>query len=95
MTYSQERIDAYAQLDTAIENCVDVFESFDEGELPIGYVVIVVGARLVNEEFDDHCPHHDDDEDMVSRFTTFTKRGQMPVVTRGAVESYLDRFRRA
>lgn len=93
MTYTPERTAAYDALDAAVNQCVEAFDAFGKGGIPVGYVVLVAGAIPVTEDDEDYSPD-DDDQEMRSLYTFFPKRGQMPVVTRGLVENYRDRFAR-
>lgn len=94
MPYSQEKIDAMAKLDAAIEDCIKAFDSLDGSALLTGYTVIICATRFLDKDLDEECYEEtDDDIEQVSNYAAFTKRGQPPVITRGMVEGYLDRWR--
>lgn len=89
---SPEKIAAQRQLENAIENMVDVFGSFSRGEIQVGWVLVVCGARQVSKEYDEY-DDETDDEEMVSRYCGFTPRSQQPTMSRGMMEAHLDRYR--
>ena len=83
---------AQKQLEEAIEALTKVDETFPDGEVLVGYTLIVCGTRYTSPELDEDYEDAEED-DMVSLYAGFVRPGQHPALTRGMVESYLDRFR--
>ena len=92
MGQTPEQKAAYRKLEETIEELVVSYNSFDQGEIPVGFVLILCGVRSMSQEHDDDY-EDGDEEELVSRFAAFPKIGQMPVITRGILESYMDRWR--
>lgn len=95
MPLSPERAAAYAKLEEAIEGVIAANNAFDEGQIPIGFVLIVAGVRPMDPVLDIECfdPDDGDEEQFVSSHRAFCKRGQLPHTTRGIIEAYLDLWR--
>lgn len=88
-----EKQSAYKKLDAVVDELLESFNSFDQGEIPVGYVLLVAGVRPMSEEYDGEDFDPGDEKELVSRYVAFPKESQMPVITRGIIESYRDRWR--
>lgn len=94
VTITAQRAAAHEALEGAVHQMLAAYGAFDEGQMVVGYVLVVGGARLMNADLDDGFDADDGDEDeLVSSMRAFARRGQQPIVTRGLVENYLDRWR--
>lgn len=69
--------------------------TFPDGEVMVGYTLIVCGTRYASPDLDEGCYEDGEEDDMVSLYAGFVRLGQQPALTRGMVESYLDNFRNA
>ena len=88
----EERRKAILNLEEAIQKCIDTYGSFENGEIFTDFVVIASGYRLYSPELDEDYEEGDDDLS-VNHFSVYTRRGQSPMMSRGLLESALDRFR--
>ena len=84
---------AYKKLEAVVDELLESYGSFDQGEIPVGFVLLVAGVRPMSEEYDGEDFDPGDEKELVSRYVAFPKESQMPVITRGIVESYSDRWR--
>jgi hypothetical protein len=84
VTLSDEKAAAQEQLEIALER-MEALSDRGADEFITGWVLVVCGSS-----FD---PDDEDEQGMLSTFRAYTKRGQMPVLSRGIVECWLDRFR--
>lgn len=95
MAYSPEKAAAYEKVEEAINDLLESFGTFEEGEFLTGWTIVVSGVRMVTEsDYDEDGPDETDDENnVISRYTYFRRRGQDPTMTRGMVEELLDMIR--
>jgi hypothetical protein len=90
MTWTDEQIAAYENLEAAIERMIAVGDSFNNGEFLSGFIVIVSGIRpLKGSEL---YEADDDDDGSCSSSAYFYKRGQHPLLTRGMAHNFLQRL---
>ncbi|AGM12899.1 hypothetical protein I5J47_gp11 [Mycobacterium phage Arib1] len=87
---SPELAAAYEQLEAAVDALVTARRAFDPGVMLSGYTLIVSGIG-----FDDDPEPGADEQESVSSVCVFVKRGQSPLMTRGMVETFIDRLRSA
>lgn len=92
MSLTPEKAAAYEEFEAALAKLIETHDSFSEGQLISGWVVIVNGTRALDEELDGEMWSPDDDEfETVSSYCSFTKRGQTPTTSRGIIEAHRDR----
>lgn len=85
MALDPEVAAAYEALDAAIQR-IDTLVGDGEGDTYIqGYVVIVSTSTFDSDA--------EDEFDQINHFRSYVKRGQLPVVSRGMIECYLDQYR--
>jgi hypothetical protein len=89
MTYSQEKIDAYAALDKAIEQ-LRVAHGYTDDMLT-GYVLLTSSVKFQEPCDDPAC----DDIDLDMSNGWFTKRGQDPTLSYGIVNEALRHYNSA
>lgn len=90
MTFSQARIDAYDQLESAIKHLQDVIAS--ESDRPVEDValtdwLLITSGMAVFHEDDEDKPL--DDEEMKNIIGTYSKRGSMAIVNQALAQEYL------
>lgn len=88
MALTPEQAAAYEQLEVALDNIEAVFHSATEGEFINGWVLVMCGSTFCDDDGPD-----EDEQEMRSNFRAYAKRAQLPALTRGILECYLDRFR--
>lgn len=94
MPMTPERKAAHDQMDAAVQNMIDVYGAFDQGQFLLGWQLIVGGTRMLTAELDG-CYFDPDDgceEEFVTTTHTYSKRGQQPAVTRGLLEYAVDQM---
>ena len=89
MPLNEKQVAAYAKLEDAVKEISEVFEFSREGEVLAGWVLAVNGVKF---ETDHDCEWHDD-LSVDSVYGYFVRRGQQHALTRGIIESTLDRLR--
>lgn len=90
MTWTDQQIEAYNQLEAAIEGMIVAFDSLPNGEFLAGWIVCLSGASNLK---DTELYEEDDDEiATASQSAYYYKRGQHPMLTRGIVERCRDRI---
>lgn len=97
MPMSVERAAAHQLLDEAVEAVIAAYGSFDDGQIITGHILIVAGTRMMSPDLDEGVfdPDDGDEQESVSTLRSFSRRGQIPHMTRGILESYMDRWRNA
>lgn len=94
MTMSEVQRIAQDKMNEAVEQIIAAYDTFNEGEIEVGWTLVVCGVRFASRELDnDLSDDFDDEQEMVSRYSHYVKRGQQPVITRGMMESCMDRYR--
>lgn len=89
MATREERQKAQDQLQKAVENILEVYGTFDEGEVIAGWTLIIAGTRFQTKE-DDTYEDGDSELETMARYTSFYQDGQNPCLTRGMVERLRD-----
>ncbi len=95
MTYSQAKIDAYAQLEIAINNLRDIYTSEDKNDdepnILTGWVLLTSGIEFCQPEPDDlYC----DDVDTKSVMGFYSCRGQDPTLSHGIIQEAVRHYNR-
>lgn len=91
MTFSKARIDAYAQLESAIKHLQDVIAS-EHPERPVEDValtdwLLITSGMAVFHEDDENKPL--DDEELKNIIGMYSKRGSMAIVNQALAQEYL------
>lgn len=94
MTFSQAKIDAYAQLDAAIDNLREVYQTEDQDgdhdpDVLKGWVLLTGTVKFRDPDSDDPMA---DDVDLTSRVGWYEKRGQDPVYSYGIVHDAIRHY---
>ncbi len=94
MTLSKEKIDAFAQLEEAIQNITRVFKN--DGEEDLGWMV--TGWLLVTNEVrlptPDEIEENPDYDELDYRYVSgcYSRRGQEPVTSLGLAHEYIRHY---
>jgi hypothetical protein len=91
MTFSQERIDAYAQLEAAILHLQEVIR-IECGEVPAPSFLdnwLLITSHMESYDTDDDSKPLDDEE-MKNVIGTYSKRGSLPVINQALAMEYLN-----
>lgn len=95
MPITEARAAAHQKLDEAIQALLEAYDCFTEGQVHTGHVLVVMGTRFMDPDLDPEFFDADDgdEEESVSSYRAFVKRGQLPNTTRGIMETYMDKYR--
>lgn len=89
MPLNEKQVAAYESMEAAVKEIADAFDFEQAGEVLAGWVLMVNGVKF---ETDCGAEWHDD-QSVDSVYSYFVRRGQQHALTRGIVESTLDRLR--
>lgn len=93
MTYTPEQHKAMNQLQVAIDNALEVFDNpAHKGLFECGWTLIIGLSGFLIDHKDIYEEDIDNENALVSNHTSFTKPGQMPMLSLGMVEMWRDKF---
>lgn len=94
MAMTEAQVAAQDKMNEAVTEIIEAYNTFNEGEIEVGWTLVVCGVRFASRDLDNEISDDfDDEQEMVSRYSHYVKRGQQPVITRGMMESCMDRYR--
>jgi hypothetical protein len=89
MPLNEKQIAAYENMEAAVKQITEAFDFVKDSEVLAGWVLMVNGVK-----FETDCENEYHDEQSVdSVYSYFIRRGQQHALTRGIIESTLDRLR--
>jgi hypothetical protein len=98
MTLSQAKIEAFAEVETAIEKLVEAFrieddpEDVNKGAMLTGWLIVTNEVKLFNP---DEIEEGDDEQDLKTIQGAYTRRGQNPLLSMALAHEYIRHWNEA